>query len=136
MQKRAYRVGGKLGAVKSGGRKGAERCRQRFGRDFTGFRECAAAKLLGQERCAGDGGRATATEEASFGNAARFEAREELENVSANGICDFDGCGGAGEFAGVARIAEMVENGFAKHGRSIANVLRRRNAAQKAGERI
>ena len=140
MQKRTNRVGGKLRAVKSGLGKAAERCGKRFGRDLTGFRECAATELLGDKRSAGDGRCAAAAQKTRFSNPARFEPREEFENITTNGIGRFDGCSSAGQFAGVARIAEVIENGFAEHGRSMAKRVaqvqrgakpRRRNSTQR-----
>ena len=43
------------------------------------------------------------------------ENRSELQNISADGIADFDLSGCAGEFTSVARVLEMVEEGAAKH---------------------
>ena len=116
MQKRANGISGKLRAMKSCLGKAAEGYGNRFRRDRSGFRGCAAAELLGEERSAGDGGGATAAEETDFADAARFESGEKFEDVAADRIAHFDGCGGAGQFARVARIAEVIENGFAEHG--------------------
>src|SRR6266852_1318428 len=44
-----------------------------------------------------------------------YDAGGELEDVAADGIAYFDGGGGAGKLAGVSRVAEMIENGFAEH---------------------
>ena len=48
-----------------------------------------------------------------------FEARGEIEDVAADWIGDVDRCCGVGEFSGVARGLEMVEDGVAEHGLSI-----------------
>jgi hypothetical protein len=72
-------------------------------------------KLFGQKRSASNSSRAAATKESYFGDASRFEARKELKNISADRICNFDGRRGSGQFASVARIAKVIENGFAEH---------------------
>ena len=46
---------------------------------------------------------------------AGFETREEPEDVAANRIRNFDGCSGITELAGVTRVSEVIENGFAEH---------------------
>lgn len=61
------------------------------------------------------------TEEAGLGDAVGFgfKARGEMEDVTADGVGDVDARGGVGEFAGVARGLEVVEDGVAEHALSI-----------------
>ena len=115
MQKGANGISGKLRAMKSCLGKAAEGYGNRFRRDLSGFRECAAAELLGEERSAGDGGGATAAEETDFADAARFESGEKFEDVAADRIAHLDGGSGVGKFAGVSRVAEVIENSVAEH---------------------
>lgn len=115
MQKRGDGVGGELCAMKCRLCKAPECRGKRFSSDGAGFCQCSAVKLHGEERSASDGSSATATKKASFRDAARFEARGELEDVAANRVRNFDDCGGAGQLTGVTRVLEMIENGFAKH---------------------
>jgi hypothetical protein len=113
-------VGGELGAVKRGGRESSESSGERVRRNGRNVGQRTGFELFGEERSASDCSRAAATEETNFGDAAVFKPSKELQDVAANGIGHFDGSGGAGEFAGVARIAEVIENGFAEHCPSIA----------------
>lgn len=82
-----------------------------------GRRGCGrgVVQVLGYKRCGGDGGGAAATQEADFSDTAVLDAGREAENVAADGIADFDGVRGAGKFAGVARMAEVIEDDFAIH---------------------
>lgn len=114
-QKHGDGLSGKLRAVKGRRRKPAEGGGKRFGGDATGFHWRAAAELFGQERTARNGRSAAPAQKAGFGDAAGFEAGEESEDVTANRIRDFHGCGGITELAGVSRIAEVIENGFGEH---------------------
>ena len=86
-----------------------------MGGDATGFRGRAAAEFFSQKRSARNGGSAAAAQKPGFGDAAGFETREEPEDVTAHRIRDFDRCSGIGELAGVSRVAEVIENGFAEH---------------------
>jgi hypothetical protein len=115
LEKRSKAVGGELSAVKRGVRKSSESLGEKFRRNRTSVGEGTGFELLGEERGASDCGGAAAAEEANFRDAAVFEAGEQLQDVAANGIGDFDGSGSAGEFTRVARIAEVIENGFAEH---------------------
>lgn len=112
---RSESVGCKLGTVKCGGRKAAERLRERFGRDHARVGKGAVAELFGEERGASDGCSASAAKEPDFGDAVVFDARGETENIAADGISDFDGSGGVRKFAGIAGIAEVIENGVGEH---------------------
>src|SRR5713226_3946886 len=56
--------------------------------------------------------------------AASFDARGEVKNVTADWVADFDAGVRAGKFAGVARIAKMVENGVAEHQRKYGKPVR------------
>jgi len=49
-----------------------------------------------------------------------FKEDGELQDIAADGIGDFDFCGGVGKFAGVARGLEVIEEGRGEHGESIA----------------
>lgn len=53
-----------------------------------------------------------------------FHADCKLKNIAADRIADFDGGVGAGEFSGVARTAEVVEDGVAEHVRKYGNAGR------------
>ena len=39
----------------------------------------------------------------------------QLEDVTADGIADLDRGGSTGQLSGIARVAKMIENGFAEH---------------------
>ena len=84
-------------------------------RNATSFYRRAAAQLFRQKRSARNGRRAAAAQKPGFGDAAGFAAREQPEDVAADRIGDLYGCSGITELAGVSRIAEVIENGFAEH---------------------
>ena len=115
MKKGCDGVSSKLRAVESRWRKISQRRGKRFGSDRPSFCRCAASKLFCQERRACDSCGATTAEEAGLSDSTRFEVRKELQDVPANWIRNFNGCRGPGKFAGVARIAKVIENGFAEH---------------------
>src|SRR5438552_11946560 len=100
-------------------KRGRGKASQRVGKLVRRKRAClgkrAAAQMLGEERSAGDRGCTPATKETHLGKAAVFHARGEFQDVAADGIRDFDGRGGVRKLAGIARLAEMIENGFAEH---------------------
>lgn len=106
--------------MKGRGRKSAERCGKRFGSNGAGFGECVAAELLGQKRCTGDSGGAAAAQEAGFSDTAVLDASGQLEDVATDWIADFNRRCCTGQLTSVARIAKVVENSFAEHGRSMA----------------
>ena len=103
--------------MQGGGRQSAELSGKIFSVDVSGFGDGFIFYFYGKKRCAGDGRGAALAEEAGFGDAVGFgfEARGEIEDVSANWIGDVNGGGGVGEFACVARGLEMVEDGIAEH---------------------
>lgn len=115
MQERNDGVGGKLRAMKGSLRKAAKRCGKRIGGDGASLRWCEVAQLFRQERSASDRRGAAAAKEARFRDAAQFETCEEFQNISADRIGHFDNNRGAGQFARVARVAEVIENCFAEH---------------------
>ena len=92
-----------------------------FGVDLRGFGNGFVFHFYGEEGCAGDGGGATLAEKAGFGDVVGFgfEARGEIEDVAADWIGDVDRCCGVGEFSGIARGLEMVEDSVAEHCLSI-----------------
>jgi hypothetical protein len=79
------------------------------------FREAAIQKSFGQERRASDRRRAPSAEEARFGDLAILQADCQFEDVPAHGIADFDSGVGVWKFAGIARVAEVLENGVGEH---------------------
>jgi len=115
LEQRREAVSGELGAVKRGGRESSESFGERLRRNGTKFGKRTRLKLLGEERGASDCGGAAAAEKANFGDAPVFKPGKKLEDVAANGIGHFHDGGRVREFAGVARITEMIENGFAEH---------------------
>jgi mutator protein MutT len=72
-----------------------------------------AAHPFGERGAAGDRGRAAAHLVANLGDPAVFKARGQPQDVAASGIRDFDRDRGRREFTHVARIFEMIEEGFA-----------------------
>lgn len=115
MQERGNCVGGELCAVEGRGGQSPEGLGQRFSGDGARFGKRAATNLLCQERSTSDRGRATAAQEARFGDAYVHDPSGELQDVAADGITHFDCAGGIAELANIARIAEVLENGFAEH---------------------
>lgn len=115
MEQCADRVGGKLRAVERRGRKAAQHIRKRFCGDGAGFGERAATEFFGQDRSGSNRCGAAPAEKARFRNTPIHNARRYLEDVAADGIAYFDGNACARELPGVARVAEVVENGFAEH---------------------
>jgi len=95
-----------------------------FSVDVGGFGNGFVFHFYGEEGCAGDGGGAALTEEAGLGDAVGFgfEAGGEIEDVAADWVGDVDGGGGVGEFSGVARGLEMIEDDVAEHCLSIPSV--------------
>ncbi len=115
LDERAEGIGGELRAVKRRRREPAKSFGESIGRDGAEVRERTRLELFGEKRGAGDRGGAPTAKEASFRDAAVFEPGKQLQDVAANRIGYFDGSGGAGEFTRVARIAKVIENGFAEH---------------------
>ena len=71
--------------------------------------------VFGEERRTSDRSGAASAEEARFDDARIFDAGGEAENVTADGIADFNGSSGVWEFTCVARVAEMIEKKFTEH---------------------
>src|SRR5260370_14493968 len=61
-----------------------------------------------------------------------LDAGGEVKNVTGDWVADFDAGVRAGKFAGVAGIAEMVENGVAEHQREYGKPVR--CAQRRSGE--
>ena len=128
-EQRLDRVAGQLATVKSGGRQFAQRNGY--------FARCKRARLL--ERLAwqpcsepgttGHRGHAAPREETHFGEVASFDARGNLQNVSARRIRDFDARRSFGQFPRAARILKVIEDRFAEHIRSMPRPRTPRNAA-------
>jgi len=108
-------VSGELCAMEGCRRKSAERLGKKIGGDRAGLGGRAAAEFFGEEGGAGNGGGAATAEEAGFGDVTIHDACGQLEDIAANGVADFYYCGRAGKFPGVARVAEVIENGLAEH---------------------
>lgn len=106
---------GQLSGVKGSWGKAVEFLGDRFGRQKARVSQFPALDFFRKERGGGDGGRAAATEKSDFANPLAVQNRCQLENVPADGIADFDFDRGAGEFAGIARVLEMVEQRIAEH---------------------
>src|ERR1700730_3055652 len=123
LEERGDRVGGQLCAVEGCGREPTQGFRESFRRDGPRLGKRAAAKALGQQRSASNRGGAAATEEARFRDTTVRDARGELEDIAADGIAHLDGRGCAGKLAGVSRVAEVIENGFAEHRFEYRNAL-------------
>jgi len=104
-----------LCAVKCCSWQSAKSFRKRVCGDVARFGETPITELLRQERRASNRRCAAAAKKPDFLNTSPGNARSQLEDVPANGIADFHGCGGAGQLSGVARIAKMIEYGFAEH---------------------
>lgn len=115
MKQGVDRVGSELCAVQSRRGKSTERLRDRFRGEGAGFGNRAAAELFGQEGSARNGCGAPTAQEPGLLDAAVRDSRRELQDIAANGIAYFDRGSGIGQLAGVARIAEMIENSFAEH---------------------
>ncbi len=88
-----------------------------FGVDVSGLGDGFVFYFYGEEGCAGDSCCAALTEEAGFGDAVGFglKARGQIKDVAADRVGYVDGGGGVGEFAGVARGLEMIEDHVAEH---------------------
>ena len=73
----------------------------------------------------------------SGGDSSIFEAHGEAQDIAADWIGDFHGRGGARQIAGIARIAEVVENRVVEHPRQYKaerpglNIARRRAQPRK-----
>src|ERR1700731_2060423 len=115
LEERGGRVGGQLCAVECRGWEPSQGFGESFRREGPGLGERAAAKTLGEHRSASYRGGAPAAEEARFRDTAVRDAGGELEDVAADGIAYLDGRGCARKLAGVSRVAEVIENGFAEH---------------------
>lgn len=101
--------------MKGRGRQPAESLGKRFGGDGARLGKPTPLELFGKERRAGNGCRASAAKKSCFPDTAVDDRSEQLEDIAANGIADFCDGTSSGKFAGVARIAEVIENGFAEH---------------------
>lgn len=71
--------------------------------------------MLREKGRAGNRGGAAATKKANFEDASIFDARRKLENVSTDGVADFNASCRVGEVTSIARITEVIEDGFAEH---------------------
>jgi len=108
-------IGGELGGVDGGRRESAELSGDTFRGDSAGIGDIFADEFFGEERSAGDCRSTALAEETRFGDASVFDSSGEMQNVSADRVGNFDGGGGVGEFADVARIFEVIEDGVAEH---------------------
>ena len=100
--------GRELRPVKCYRRQAAERYRETFRRQGAGLGDRPPTDLHGEQRRAGYRGSATAAEEARLSDMSVHDPRGELEDVAADRIAHFDGGSGAGKFAGVSRVAEVI----------------------------
>ena len=124
MQECSDGVGREVGAVEGSVWKTAEGGGKRIGGDGASFAQCDVAQLFRQKRSASDRRGAAAAKEARFDDTARFETREELQNISTDWIGHFHNSRGSGQFSRIARIAKVIENSFAEHPRQYRNGMR------------
>ncbi len=66
-------------------------------------------QLLGKQRSARDGSGAPTAQKTRLGDAAIFDASGELKDITTNRVADFNAGVCAGKFAGVARIAKVIQ---------------------------
>ena len=104
-----------LRAVKRGCGQSSERRRKRIPRDALRFCERAPGNLLGEKGSTGNRGRTAATKKTGLEDASIFDARRKLENVPTDGVADLDASCRVGEVTGIARITEVIEDGFVEH---------------------
>src|ERR1019366_10808972 len=114
-EKRLHSVARELRGVKSSGRQAAESFGHLFGSNRASLGRGLAAQQFRQQRRTRHRRNAPACPESRFGDSAGLDPGRKLENVPADWI--FHGNGGCGgvQLAGIARVLEMVEYGFAIH---------------------
>ena len=115
MEEHSDRIGGELRAVERRRRESFQNTGNGFRGDGTGFDERAAAEFFRQDGGGSNRRRAASAEKTCFRNAPVNNARRKFEDVAADGIAYLDGNAGAGKLPGVARVSEVIENGFAEH---------------------
>jgi len=113
--KGAKSVSGKLAAVKRGGRQTTERSGNTLGGDRGPIFPSRGQHQFRQHGSGGDGGNTSLGFEANFGSLPVGHADGEPENVTANGVGDFDGCRCVSEFPRIAWMVKVIEDSFAKH---------------------
>ena len=86
--------------------------------------------LFGEQRSASDGRGATAAEKARFADAPVLQSSGQLQDIPAHRIAYLYRSIGARKFASIARIAEMIEERFAKHHGEYGN---QRERVQRSG---
>jgi hypothetical protein len=118
-QESLQRIIGKLRRVKRSWREPAKRRRQRFGRNAIKRAYLPAFDSLGEQRRAGDGSGAAATEEANFANSAVINDSSELQHITTNGVTDLDLRGRAGKLTHIPRILKVLQQHGSEHGKSI-----------------
>lgn len=69
----------------------------------------AAREEFGERGGGCDGSSAPAHLETGLADAAGFDQGGQAQDISANGVRDFDRHGGSGQFADIAGVPEMVE---------------------------
>jgi mutator protein MutT len=78
---------------------------------------------LGERGAAGNGRRAAADFVANLRHAAVFKARRQTQDIAASRIRDLHRDGGRSQLAHIARIFEMIEEGFAVHRRGLVFIM-------------
>jgi len=109
------RVCCELRAMHRCGRQAAEAGGDRCARESGGALWSCALQTLRHERCGCYGRGTTATEETRFRDLSTVHAHREAQHVAAHRIAHLHRVRRAGQFARVARLAKMVENGFTEH---------------------
>lgn len=130
-EQRLERVASQLATVISRGRQFAQRNRYFARREGARLLERLPRKPRSQPGTTGHRGHAAPREETHFSEVTGFDARSNLQNVSARGIRDLDARRGFGQFPRAARILEVIEDRFAEHIRSMPRARTRRNAAPR-----
>jgi len=79
------------------------------------FARRTSLQLFRQAGRSSNRGRAAATQESCLRDVLGFHANRQAENVATNRIAYFHGMRGVWQFASVAWLAKMIENGRRKH---------------------
>ena len=77
--------------------------------------------LFGEQRSASDGRGTTTAKKPRFENSPVLQPSGQLQDIAADRIADFYRSIGVRKFANIARIAEMIEERFAKHQEKYGN---------------
>jgi hypothetical protein len=115
LEERADCISGKLRPVERRRWETPQHIGKRFRGDGTGFGKRATAESFCQDGSGSNRRGAASAEETCFRNAPFRNERRQFEDVATDGVAHLHGDTRAGKLPGVARVAEVVENGFAEH---------------------